>query len=217
VFRVPVNGVTSTQDVCDKLPVTSAQSSCPNFYSAIDCLQHDLVSPSRVTAINAEKRRHELYFHPGQTQVDYVISGLSNGFHLDKLPSSPQARHRTSFYLPEWHSSLQVSAVFLSSNYPTISSYPWKVLPEKAFPTISLRLWGVGLAKFTCYMCVLQWKPSFLSQEDLFSRYELLYPSFGPLFWVLSDLGISLWSFGFPGHEPPFLQAMPSLLGGPAA
>ena len=49
VFPVPVNVVTLTQDVCDKLPVMSAQSSCPNFSSIIDCLQQDLVSPSRVT------------------------------------------------------------------------------------------------------------------------------------------------------------------------
>ena len=69
VFPVPVNVVTLTQDVCDKLPVTSAQSSCPNLSSIIDCLQRDLVSPSRVTPINAEKLQRELYFHPDQTQV----------------------------------------------------------------------------------------------------------------------------------------------------
>ena len=86
VFPIPVNVVTLTQDVCDKLPVTSAQSSCLNFSSIIDCLQQDLVSPSRVTPINAEKLQHELYFHPDQTQVDYVISGLSNGFHLGFNP-----------------------------------------------------------------------------------------------------------------------------------
>ena len=27
-----------------------------------------------------------MYFHPDQTQVDYVISGLSNGFHLGFNP-----------------------------------------------------------------------------------------------------------------------------------
>ena len=43
------------------------------------------------------------------------------------------------------------------------------------------------------------------------------YPSFGLLFWVPSDLGISCWGSGFPGHEPPFLRAMPSLLGNPPA
>ena len=78
------------------------------------------------------------------------------------------------------------------------------LLPGRAFLTISLRLWGIGLVERTCYMYVLQWKPSFLSQDDLLSRYELLHPSFGLLFWVPSDLGISLWGSGFLGHEPPF-------------
>lgn len=64
----------------------SAQTSCPNPSFVIDCLQQDLVSPSRVTPINAEKLWRELYFHPDQTQVDYVISGLSNGFHLGFNP-----------------------------------------------------------------------------------------------------------------------------------
>ena len=86
LFPVLVNVVMSTQDVCDKLPVTSAQASCPNFSSFIDCLQQDLVSPSRVTPINVEKLQCELYFHPDQTQVNYVISGLSNGFHLGFNP-----------------------------------------------------------------------------------------------------------------------------------
>ena len=64
----------------------SAQASCPNFSSFIDCRQQDLVSPSRVTLINAEKLRRELDFHPDQTQVDYLILGLSNGFHLGFNP-----------------------------------------------------------------------------------------------------------------------------------
>ena len=86
MFPVPVNVVSSTQDVCDKLLVTSAQASCPNFSSFIDYLQQDLVSPSRVTPINAGKLWCELYFHPDQTQVDYVISGLGNVFHLGFNP-----------------------------------------------------------------------------------------------------------------------------------
>ena len=53
VFPVWVT-VTSTQDVCDMLPVTSAQASHPHFSSFIDCLQQDLVSPSRVTPTNAK-------------------------------------------------------------------------------------------------------------------------------------------------------------------
>ena len=95
------------------------------------------------------------------------------------------------------------------------------LLPGRAFLTISLRHWGVGLVKLTCYMCVLQWKPSFLSQDGLLSRYELLYPSFGLLFWVPSDLGILFLVFGHflasPAMSPPFLRAMPSLFGGPPA
>ena len=86
VFLVPVNVVTSTQDVSDMLPITSAQASCLNFSSFTDCQQQDLVSPFRVTPDNAEKLWCELYFHPDQTQVDYVISGLSNGFHLGFNP-----------------------------------------------------------------------------------------------------------------------------------
>ena len=69
-FPVLVNVVMLTQDVCDKLPIMSAQASCPNFSSFIDCLQQDLVSPSRVTPINAEKLWRVLFFHPDQTQVD---------------------------------------------------------------------------------------------------------------------------------------------------
>ena len=54
VFAVLVNVVTSTQDFCDKLPVTSAQSSsgCLNLSSIIDCLKQEVVSPSRVTPLN---------------------------------------------------------------------------------------------------------------------------------------------------------------------
>ena len=86
VFPVPFNVVTSTQDFCDKLRVTPAQTSCPNFSSVIDCLQQDLVSPSRVTPINEEKLQRELYFILIKSRWDYVISGLSNGFHLGFNP-----------------------------------------------------------------------------------------------------------------------------------
>ena len=63
-------------------------------------------------------------FHKGcYLPGSLFLPSLSSGF-LDKLPLSLQARHRSSLYLPEWHSSLQVSAGFLSSTYPTISRYP---------------------------------------------------------------------------------------------
>ena len=95
--------------------------------------------------------------------------------------------------------------VSLESSQAIVFELELQLLPPgRAFLTISLRLWGIGLVKLTCYICVLQWKPSFLSQDNLRSRYELLYPSFGPFFWVPLDLGISLWGSGFPRHEPPF-------------
>ena len=62
-----------------------------------------------------------------------------------------------------------------------------------AFLAISLGLWGIGLVERACCMCVLWWRPSFLSRDGLLGRYGLLRPSFGLLFWVPSDLGISLW------------------------
>lgn len=71
------------------------------------------------------------------------------------------------------------------------------LLPGRASLTISLRLWGVGLVKLTCYMymCIHQWKPSFLSQDDFLSRYELLYPSF----WLLFLGAVGFGHFFFRG------------------
>ena len=87
--------------------------------------------------------------------------------------------------------------------------------PGRAFLAISLRLWGIGLVKLTCYMCILQWKPSFLSQDDLRSRYELLYPSFGLFFWVPSDLAALFFgALASSAMSPSFLRAIPCLLGG---
>ena len=108
--------------------------------------------------------------------------------------------------------------VSLESSQAIVLELELKLLrPGRAFLTISSRLWGVGLVKLTCYMCVLLWKPSFLSQDNLLSRYELPYPSFGLLFWVPSDLGIFFWALASPAMSLPFHRAMPSLLGGPPA
>ena len=94
--------------------------------------------------------------------------------------------------------------VSLESSQAIVFQLELQLLPlGRAFLIISLRLRGIGLVQLTCYnMCILQWKPSFLSQDDLHSRYELLYAS-GCL-WVPSDWGLSLWGSGFPSHEPPF-------------
>ena len=95
--------------------------------------------------------------------------------------------------------------VSLESSQAIVFKLELQLLPlGRVFLTISFRLWGIGLLKLTSYMCVLQCKPSFLSQDDLLSRYELLYPSFGLLFWVLSELSICLWGSGFQGQEAPF-------------
>ena len=140
----------------------------------------------------------------GQSLVPLFI--YQNGTPLSGLSCLP------FFQLPyNQHVSLESSQVIAFE-------LELQLLPQgRAFLTISLRLWGIGVVKLTCYMCILQWKPSFLWQDNLRSSYDLLYPSFGPFFWVPSDLGISLWGSGFPGHEPPFLWAMPCLLRYPPA
>ena len=59
----------------------------------------DLVPPSRVTPIDAHKLWRELCFHPDQAKVDYVISGITNGFRLGFDPSavSLQSAARNAF------------------------------------------------------------------------------------------------------------------------
>lgn len=81
-FPVSVNLVVSlTQDnlFSGKPPVMLVQTSLSSFMGA---LQQDLVSPSKVTLVDAEKLWRELYVHFDQTQVDYVTSGLSKRFRL---------------------------------------------------------------------------------------------------------------------------------------
>ena len=60
----------------------SVQFPCSDFSSFPGSLQQDLVPPSGVTPIKAEKLHCELCSHPDQAQVDFVISGLSQGFRL---------------------------------------------------------------------------------------------------------------------------------------
>lgn len=82
---VPVNVVVPTpQDVLgSSMPSAMAPHLLPSCsLSILGTSQQDLVPPSRVTPIDAEKLQHELGSYPDQTQVDYVISGLTNGFHL---------------------------------------------------------------------------------------------------------------------------------------
>lgn len=54
-----------------------------NFSSFSGALWQDLIPPSGVTSVDAEKLRQELSSHPDQTRVNYVVSGiqwLSVGF-----------------------------------------------------------------------------------------------------------------------------------------
>ena len=82
MFPMSVNAVPVTQDLSGTTPQMSVQFPCSDFSSFTGSLQRDLVPPSRVTPIKAEKLRRELCSHPDQAQVDFVISGLSQGFHL---------------------------------------------------------------------------------------------------------------------------------------
>ena len=74
------------------------------------------VSRYRVTLINAEKLPHELYFHPDQTQVDYMILGHSNGFHLGFNP-------------------LAVSLKSASQNLPSASLQPPRIGHYMEYPS----------------------------------------------------------------------------------
>ena len=86
------------------------------------------------------------------------------------------------------------------------------LLPGRVFLTISLWLWGVGLLKLTSYMCVLHWKPSFLSQDVLSSSSTL---HLDRSVWVPSDLGI-LFFGALPSSamSPFFSEQCLCLLGG---
>lgn len=91
------------------------------------------------------------------------------------------------------------------------------LLPGRAFLTISLRLWGVGLAKLTCYMCVLR------GNHPLCRRTTCLAGMNSSTLHLGRFSGrCQIWAFFFqaltsPAKSPPFLRAMPSLLGGPLA
>jgi len=85
LIPVPVNVVVpAPQDAFgNDMPSEVAHHALPSCsLSILGAPQQDLVPPSRVTPIDAEELRHELCSYPDQTQVEYVISGLTNGFQL---------------------------------------------------------------------------------------------------------------------------------------
>ena len=92
LFPVPVNVVVSFSHVSPAssrpqgLPAPVPGTPCSDPLSSM-CLvastsQQDLLLPSRVTPIEAQKLWRELCFHPDQVKVDHVITGLTSGFCL---------------------------------------------------------------------------------------------------------------------------------------
>ena len=147
------------------------------------------------------------------TRVLCPVVSLTNYLHLCKPGPGPLFIYQNGTPLSRSQLSSFLQTTLQSAGIPgKFSGHSFRIrAATTAARKTSLRLWGAGLVKLTCYMCVLRWKPSFLLQDDLRSRYELLYPSFGPLFF-LGAVGFGhfiLWGSGFLGHEPPFLRAMP--------
>ena len=93
LFPVPVNVVVSSAHVSlassriwpQGLPVQTPLSGTCLVASTF---QQDLVLPSGVTPIDAQKLWRELCSHPDQVKVDYVITGLTSGFRLGFWSSS---------------------------------------------------------------------------------------------------------------------------------
>ena len=107
----------------------------------------DLVPPSRVTPIDAHKLWRELCFHPDQDKVDYVISGLTNGFRLGFDPSAvslqsaahnmPSASLQLSVidqYLLTEREKGRVAGPFLISPIPNLHVSRFGVIPNKHQP-----------------------------------------------------------------------------------
>ena len=90
MFPVPVTVVASSTLVS---PASSRPQGLP-AHTALPCTRlvantfQGLVPPSRVTPIDAHKLWRELCLHPDHVKVDYVISGLTNGFRLGFDPSA---------------------------------------------------------------------------------------------------------------------------------
>ena len=94
-----------------------------------------------------EKLSHELDFHPDQTQVDYLISGLSNGFHLGfsplavSLKSSSQNMPLTSLqpsvidqYLCTELEKGRVTGPFSIAPIPNLHISRFRIIPKKYQP-----------------------------------------------------------------------------------
>ena len=91
LFLIPVNVVASSAHVTSASSWPQgvpSQTPLSSTCLVASTLQQDLVLPSNVTPINAQKLWHELCCHPDQAKVDYVITGLTSGFRLGFDPSA---------------------------------------------------------------------------------------------------------------------------------
>ena len=64
-------------------------------HSITGAVQQDLIPPSRVTPLDADKLQRELCFHPDQRKADFVISGVTIGFRLGFDPSAVSLKSGT--------------------------------------------------------------------------------------------------------------------------
>ena len=149
LFPVPVTVVASSALV---LPASSRPQGLPaQTPLSSTCLVantfQDLVPPSRVTPTDAHKLWHELCFHSDQVKVDYVISGLTNGFRLGFDPSAvslqsaahnmPSASLQPSVidqYLLTEHKKGCVAGPFVISLIPNLHVSHFGVIPKKHQP-----------------------------------------------------------------------------------
>ena len=147
LFLVPVNVVVSSAHV---MPASSrpqgvlGQTLLSSTCLVASTFQKDLVLPSKVTTIDAQKLWRELCFHPDQAKVDYVITGLMSGFRLGfdpsavSLQSAVQNMPSTSlqpsvidqYLLPELEKG-RVAGPFLISPIPNLHISRFGVIPKK--------------------------------------------------------------------------------------
>ena len=152
LFPVPVNVVVSSAHVSlassrirpQGLPV---QTPLSRTCLVASTFQQDLVLPSGVTPIDAQKLWRELCSHPDQVKVDYVITGLTSGFRLGFDPSAvslqsavhnvPSASLQPSVidqYLLSELEKGRVAGPFLISPIPNLHVSRFGVIPKKHQP-----------------------------------------------------------------------------------
>ena len=147
---VPVNVVASSAQVTlasSQPQGVSAQTPLTSTCMVASTVRQDLVPPSGVTPINAQKLWCELRSHPDQVKVDYVITGLTTGFRLGFDPSAvsltsavhnmPSASLQPSVidqYLLSELEKGRVAGPFPASPIPNLHISRFGVIPKKHQP-----------------------------------------------------------------------------------